>query len=352
MISVVDDMKTVVIKMLALCGLAFLLAGCDRQTETVGQELHITGNTMGTYYSIKVADGVVSDSKAFQAEVDKRLERVNDLMSTYRPNSTLSRFNQFEELSPFAVEPEVAKVVTEALHIGRLSGGALDITVGPLVNLWGFGPDHRPTKMPDEAQLAEVRKRTGLGNLHVEINADADTLRKDIPGLYLDLSSIAKGYGVDEVARYIESLGSRHYLVEIGGELRVKGHNGQGKDWRVAIEKPTADLGSVQEVIKVGDMGIATSGDYRNYYELDGQRLSHTIDPVSGKPIHHKLVSVTVVAPECMTADGLATALMVMGPEKGMAFAQQHGLAVFMVTKTADGFQEAYSEAFSPYLER
>ncbi|GAA4500734.1 FAD:protein FMN transferase ApbE [Pseudaeromonas paramecii] len=338
--------------MLALCGLAFLLTGCNGQSDAVTQELHITGNTMGTYYSIKVADGVVPDAKTFQAEVDKRLERVNDLMSTYRPESTLSRFNQSQELTPFAVEPEVAKVVTEALHIGRLSGGALDITVGPLVNLWGFGPDHRPTKIPDEAQLAEVRKRTGLGNLHVEINADADTLRKDIPGLYLDLSSIAKGYGVDEVAQYIESLGSRNYLVEIGGELRVKGHNGQGQDWRVAIEKPTADLGSVQEVIKVGDMGIATSGDYRNYYELDGQRLSHTIDPVSGKPINHKLVSVTVVAPECMTADGLATGLMVMGTEKGLAFAKQHHLAIFMITKTADGFKEDYSEAFASYLER
>ncbi|WP_409420756.1 FAD:protein FMN transferase [Pseudaeromonas sp. ZJS20] len=345
-------MKSVVSKMLALCGLAFLLAGCNGQSDGVSQELHITGNTMGTYYSIKVADGVVPDAKAFQAEVDKRLERVNDLMSTYRPQSTLSRFNQFEELTPFTVEPDVAKVVTEAVHIGRLTGGALDITVGPLVNLWGFGPDHRPTKMPDEAQLAEVRKRTGLGNLHVEINADADTLRKDIPGLYLDLSSIAKGYGVDQVASYIESLGSRNYLVEIGGELRVKGHNGEGQDWRVAIEKPTADLGSVQEVIKVGDMGIATSGDYRNYYELDGQRLSHTIDPVSGKPINHKLVSVTVVAPECMTADGLATALMVLGTEKGLAFAKAHHLAIFMITKTADGFKEDYSDAFAPYLER
>lgn len=250
------------------------------------------------------------------------------------------------------VSRDTARVVTEAIHLGRESRGALDVTVGPLVNLWGFGPDARPTKIPSEELLTQTRQKTGLGNLHVITSVDADTLRKDIPDLYVDLSAIAKGFGVDKVAEYLESMGSRNYLVEIGGELRINGVNGKGHPWRVAIEKPTANASSVQEVIVAGDNGIATSGEYRNYYEMDGQRFSHTIDPMTGKPIQHRMVSVTVVHPSCMTADGLATVFMVLGPEKSLAYAKERGLAIFVITKTADGFEEAYSDAFKQYLVR
>ncbi|MCS3458092.1 thiamine biosynthesis lipoprotein [Aeromonas sp. BIGb0445] len=314
--------------------------------------MQITGSTMGTYYSIKVADDAILDKAKFQADIDQLLELVNDQMSTYRPESELSRFNQARNATPVVVSRDTARVVTESLHLGRETRGALDVTVGPLVNLWGFGPDAKPTKVPSDELISQTRQKTGLGNLHVITSADADTLQKDIPDLYVDLSSIAKGFGVDKVAEYLEAKGSRNYLVEIGGELRINGVNGKGHPWRVAIEKPTVNLGSVQEVIQVGDNGVATSGDYRNYYELDGQRFSHTIDPATGKPIHHRLVSVTVVHPSCMTADGLATALTVMGPEKGMAYATEKGLAIFMVTKTDEGFEERYSPAFEPFLTR
>ncbi len=144
--------------------------------------------------------------------------------------------------------------------------------------------DKKPTKIPSDELITQTRQKTGLGNLHVVTSVDADTLQKDIPNLYVNLSAIAKGFGVDKVAEYLESLGARNYLVEIGGELRINGVNGKGHPWRVAIEKPTAGTGTVQEVIVPGDNGVATSGDYRNYYELDGQRFSHTIDPRSGKP--------------------------------------------------------------------
>lgn len=347
-------MRSAVKTWLALIGLAFFLTGCGQEKVNTGPEIHITGSTMGTYYSIKVADKIAKTPEAFQAEVDALLERVNDQMSTYRPDSELSRFNQTRDSKPVVVSRDTARVVTESLHLGREARGALDVTVGPLVNLWGFGPDKRPTKVPSDELIAQTRQKTGLGNLHVTTSVDADTLQKDIPDLYVDLSSIAKGFGVDKVAEYIESLGSRNYLVEIGGELRIKGLNGKGHPWRVAIEKPVAGSaeGSVQEVIVVGDNGVATSGDYRNYYEMDGKRFSHTIDPATGKPITHRLVSVTVVHPSCMTADGLATALTVMGPEKGMAYAREKGLAIFMVTKTDEGFREEYSDAFKPYLVR
>ncbi|WP_323891948.1 FAD:protein FMN transferase [Aeromonas allosaccharophila] len=339
-----------VVKTWLAFGLAFFLTGCGQETVQSKPEIHITGSTMGTYYSIKVADRAISDPAKLQAEVDVLLERVNDQMSTYRPDSELSRFNQHRSATPIVVSRDTARVVTEAIHIGRESQGALDVTVGPLVNLWGFGPDKKPTKIPSDELITQTRQKTGLGNLHVVTSVDADTLQKDIPDLYVDLSAIAKGFGVDKVAEYLESLGARNYLVEIGGELRINGVNGKGHPWRVAIEKPTAGTGTVQEVIVPGDNGVATSGDYRNYYELDGQRFSHTIDPRSGKPIQHRLVSVTVIHPSCMTADGLATVFMVMGTEKSLAYANERGLAIFVITKTDNGFEEAYSDAFKPYL--
>ena len=339
-----------VVKTWLAFGLAFFLTGCGQETVQSKPEIHITGSTMGTYYSIKVADSAVQDAARLQAEVDVLLERVNDQMSTYRPDSELSRFNQSRDNKPVVVSRDTARVVTEAIHIGRESQGALDVTVGPLVNLWGFGPDKKPTKVPSDELITQTRQKTGLGNLHVITSVDADTLQKDIPDLYVDLSAIAKGFGVDKVAEYLESLGARNYLVEIGGELRINGVNGKGHPWRVAIEKPTAGTGTVQEVIVPGDNGVATSGDYRNYYELDGQRFSHTIDPRSGKPIQHRLVSVTVIHPYCMTADGLATVFMVMGTEKSLAYANERGLAIFVITKTDNGFEEAYSDAFKPYL--
>ncbi|KAB0670970.1 FAD:protein FMN transferase ApbE [Aeromonas veronii] len=341
-----------VVKTWLAFGLAFFLTGCGQETVQSKPEIHITGSTMGTYYSIKVADSSITDPAKLQAEVDVLLERVNDQMSTYRPDSELSRFNLSRDNKPVVVSRDTARVVTEAIHIGRESQGALDVTVGPLVNLWGFGPDKKPTKVPSDELITQTRQKTGLGNLHVITSVDADTLQKDIPDLYVDLSAIAKGFGVDKVAEYLESLGARNYLVEIGGELRINGVNGKGHPWRVAIEKPTAGTGTVQEVIVPGDNGVATSGDYRNYYELDGQRFSHTIDPRSGKPIQHRLVSVTVIHPSCMTADGLATVFMVMGTEKSLAYANERGLAIFVITKTDNGFEEAYSDAFKPYLAK
>jgi thiamine biosynthesis lipoprotein len=184
-----------VVKTWLAFGLAFFLTGCGQETVQSKPEIHITGSTMGTYYSIKVADSAVQDAARLQAEVDVLLERVNDQMSTYRPDSELSRFNQHKSNTPVVVSRDTARVVTEAIHIGRESRGALDVTVGPLVNLWGFGPDARPTKVPSDELIAQTRQKTGLGNLHVITSADADTLQKDIPDLYVDLSAIAKGFG-------------------------------------------------------------------------------------------------------------------------------------------------------------
>ncbi|WP_041542984.1 FAD:protein FMN transferase [Oceanimonas sp. GK1] len=334
---------------LAPLGLAFLLAACQPANDAAPQ-LHLTGDTMGTYYSVKIVGAEDSRRDALQAEIDRRLELVNDQMSTYREASELSRFNRYDGSAPFAVSADTARVVTAALQLGRLSNGALDVTVGPLVNLWGFGPDARPTEIPSDERLAEVKSQTGLEHLSVQTRAEGEFLQKALPGLYVDLSSIAKGYGVDVVSEYLSEQGLTNHLVEIGGEVRTSGLNAHGQDWRIAVEKPGPGEGVVQQVVALANTSVATSGDYRNYYELDGKRLSHTLDPATGRPITHRLASVTVIHPSCMMADGLATALTVMGTEQALAFAERQGLAVYLLTKTDDGFRVDMSSAFEKYL--
>lgn len=303
---------------------------------------------MGTTYNVKyvVREGE-QPVENLQQELDARLVKINQLMSTYDPESELSRFNQNRFTEPYPVSAETQKVVAEALRLGELSHGVLDITVGPLVNLWGFGPNKRPEKVPSEAQIAEVREYVGLDKLAV-----TDTgLRKTHPLVYVDLSTIAKGYGVDEVAAILEDHGIDDYLVEIGGEMRVKGQRGNGDAWLIAVEKPVAGNRSVQKILSVGTNAVATSGDYRNYYEQDGVRYSHLIDPRTGKPIQHNLVAVTVVTPSSMTADALATALIVMGWDAAIALAEQENLAVLLIRHQDGEFEEYTSAAFNDTVD-
>ncbi|ASU22906.1 FAD:protein FMN transferase ApbE [Vibrio qinghaiensis] len=323
----------------------FILAGCEKSVEQV----HLSGPTMGTTYNIKYlkAEGIPSP-ETLQKEVDRLLEEVNDQMSTYRKDSELSRFNQYQGTEPFAVSSQTATVVKEALRLNGLTLGALDVTVGPLVNLWGFGPEARPDVVPSDAELAERKANIGIEHL----SATDTTLSKDLPNLYVDLSTIAKGWGVDVVADYIQAQGITNYMVEVGGEMRLKGVNREGVPWRIAIEKPTVDERTVQEIIEPGDMAIATSGDYRNYFEQDGVRYSHIINPITGKPIHNKVVSVTVLDASSMTADGLATGLMVLGETKGIEVAEQYNIPVFMIVKTEQGFEEIASSAFKSFLNK
>ena len=330
--------------LVAFASLIFI-AGCEKSVELV----HLSGPTMGTTYNIKyIQQADIPSSSHLQAEIDRLLEQVNDQMSTYRVDSELSRFNQYQGSEPFQVSEQTAMVVKEAIRLNSLTLGALDVTVGPLVNLWGFGPEARRDTVPTEQELAERKAKTGIEYLSVS----GDFLSKTLPNLYVDLSTIAKGWGVDVVADFIESQGIENYMVEVGGEMRLKGRNAQGIPWRIAIEKPSVQERSVQEIIEPGDMAIATSGDYRNYFERDGMRYSHIINPQTGYPIDNKVVSVTVLDKSSMTADGLSTGLMVLGEEKAMAVAELNQIPVFMIIKTDDGFREVASSAFQPYLNR
>ncbi|WP_432468234.1 FAD:protein FMN transferase [Agarivorans sp. Z349TD_8] len=331
---------------LALIGLAFFVSGCSEQNNLY--TLQIEGRTMGTYYQIKVVEprDQLPKGAALQQKIDKLLRQVNLEMSTYLPNSELSLFNQFQSGEPKHISANLAKVMAASLQISEQSAGAFDVTVGPLVNLWGFGPEGRPNKRPDEQALKQARAR--IGYHHLTLNGQL--LSKDLASLYVDLSAIAKGHGVDRVAELIESEGFHNFMVDIGGELRLKGHNDKALSWRIAVEKPVVEQRAVQKIIAPGDNGVATSGDYRNYFEQDGIRYSHTINPKTGQPIANHIVSVTVIAATSMMADGYATALTVMGVDQALAFAEKHQLAIYIIDKQGDEFVEHLSSAFIPFI--
>ncbi|MBB66835.1 MAG: FAD:protein FMN transferase ApbE [Rickettsiales bacterium] len=331
---------------LAIIAISILMiASCSDKPLAVA---HLQGQTMGTTYNVKyvLVEGE-KEVEGLQEEIDAKLVNINKLMSTYDTTSELSRFNQYRYSDNFEVSKETLTVVNEALRLARLSDGVLDVTVGPLVNLWGFGPNKRPEKVPTQADIDAVRDYVG----YEKLSTTPTGLMKANPMLYVDLSTIAKGYGVDEVAAILDAHHLQHYLVEIGGEMRVKGERGDGSEWLIAIEKPVTTERAVQKVVSIGTNAIATSGDYRNYYEEDGKRYSHLIDPNTGSPITHDLVSVTVVNPSSMIADGLATAFNVMGWQRAIDLAEQEQLAVFLIRRTADGFEEYATPEFDKLVE-
>ncbi len=339
-------------KLILVVFLTVFITACFPSNDSAKTEVLLQGRTMGTTYNIKVVSTVEQvDALKLQAKIDAVLKQVNQEMSTYIPSSEISKFNKSSSTDVVEISTGFARVLKESIRLGELSNGKLDITVGPLVNLWGFGPEQRPETVPSEELLASTRSRIGLKNLHLE----GTKLSKDIPELYIDLSTTAKGYGVDVIAELIEENGITNYLVEIGGEMRLKGFKHTGELWAIAIEKPILDPSgeqrAVHQVIIPKDNAVATSGDYRNYFEIDGQRFSHIIDPDTGKPISHNLVSVTVIAPSSMTADGLSTTLMVMGAEQGMKFAVENDLAVLFISKTEHGFTEQFTVKFKQYLK-
>lgn len=308
-----------------------------------------SGSTMGTTYTVKLAAlprGISVDD--VKARTDRTLERINALMSTYRADSEISRFNAATVVTWQAVSAQTQAVVAAALEISRLTGGAFDVTVGPLVDLWGFGPRGALRTPPSAADIAAVRGRVGYRRLSVRERPPS--LRKAQADVAVDLSAIAKGYAVDEVARLLAELGCRDFLVEIGGELRARGRRPGGEPWRVAVERPVSGASAVQRLIELADAAIATSGDYRNFVEIEGRRYSHTIDPAAGAPVTHTLASVSVVHESAMYADALATALMVMGPQRGHAFAERHGLAALLLERTPEGFRELATTAMARLL--
>jgi len=327
-----------------------MLVACSQQ-HAGNAILQITGLTMGTSFAVtlnRLPAGIEFDT--LRTDIDRILVRINDQMSTYQEDSELSRFNQNNTTEWVDVSSELSTVIDTAMQVNRMTHGAFDVTVGKFVNLWGFGPSLPIAIVPSNTVISEVMRMTG--SEHLYLNASSPALRKDVPELYVDLSGIAKGYAVDNIAEYLESVGITNYLVEIGGELRASGKNQHDMAWEVVIERPMPLVRERHQTIRLRNRAIATSGDYRNYIERDGKRLSHTIDPNTGKPITHNLASVTVMASSAMQADALATGLMVLGADAGYDVALHEHVAALFLVKHGDGFREKVTPALEGYLER
>jgi thiamine biosynthesis lipoprotein len=326
---------------------AVLLPACAAGTPT-RYTAEFTGPSMGTTWTVKVVSGPDGlsgdDSRAIDRGIRDGLARINQLMSTWDATSELSRFNQSASLEPFAVAPETFDVFRWSVRLWEETGGALDPSLSPLIEAWGFGTD-RSVPAPDDATIERLKADTGMSL--VELDAEGEWVRKRRPGVRLDFSALAPGYAADRIAEQLTARGLTDYLVDVGGELVARGTNADGQPWQVAIERPQVEGRSAGRVVPVVDHAMATSGDYRNFREVNGARLTHILDPRNGRPVHHALASVTVLDALAVRADGLSTALMVMGPDAAMRFATDRRVPALFLIRRADGsFEERASPAF------
>jgi thiamine biosynthesis lipoprotein len=321
------------------------LAACSRPADPIV----LNGLTMGTTWTVQLGQPP-SDQPvaALRREIEALLEQVNDEMSTWREDSDLSRFNRLEPGQSQVLPEGFARVLEMALDLAGQTGGAFDPTVGPLVNLWGFGPDGRVREAPDQSALQAARERVGYWRL------EYDPVRRELTqpgGVYLDLSGIAKGWGVDVVAEHLLAAGIDDFLVDIGGDMRLSGTRPDGQAWRIAIERPVPGTRDIYQVIQPGSVAMVTSGTYRQFFEADGRRFSHTIDPRTGEPVQHPAISITVIGDNATWIDGLATALGVLDPDEAYEFAVERNLAVLWILQVNGELEERYTPAFAPLIE-
>lgn len=306
---------------------------------------------MGTTYRVLVrSESAGFDAAKLHKMIDQELIYINKLMSTYDVNSEISRFNRSAQITPFKLSSETTEVLAFSLQLARQTQGAFDPTVSPLVNLWGFGPVRSDAKIPPADAISRVRAEIGFDAL--ALDATDNTLRSQLPR-QLDLSAVAKGYAVDRLAAILIEAGLSDFLVEVGGELVAKGTKFEDVPWRVAIESPDPGNRGIFKALSLRDKAVATSGDYRNFFESNGQRYSHTLDPRTGSPVDHTTVSVTVLADTAMVADGWATALNVLGLDEGLKLANERGLAALFIsrTDTSERRQSYESDTMKAYLE-
>jgi FAD:protein FMN transferase len=346
-----------------LLGLFFLGPGCGEQAPPA--LLKLSGQTMGTTWNATLVGPPATVD--FQSAIQAAVEEVDRKMSTYREDSELSRFNRADAGESFRISILTLKVLGNALTLAEKSGGAFDPTILPLVEGWGFGAGDG-VEQPSAEQIAEWQSQMGWQHLSIgerspsseveagtspTLNSTTFPIEKTKAGLRVDLSANAKGFGVDHAATAIQSNGCSNFLIEVGGELRASGRKADGTAWRIGIDRPKDDLFAprdLQQVLEVGNWSVATSGDYRNYREVDGKRISHLIDPRTGYPITHNLASVTVIAKDCMTADGLATAITILGVEQGLKLLEQYPQThAYFILRDGDGFQVRESVGFQAF---
>ncbi|WP_412481719.1 FAD:protein FMN transferase [Pseudomonas asiatica] len=321
-----------------LCFLLMLLTACN-QGPTLER---LGGPTMGSSYSIQyVREPGGPAPVQVQAAVETILHDIDQHYSTYRGDSTISRFNQLPANQCQVLPPDMLELVSLGQHLAEQSGGAFDLTVEPLLDLWGFGPQARHEQVPDPSALAQVRQRVGYRHLHI----DGQALCKDAP-VKLDFNSIAAGHAVDLIAARLQAMGVANFVAEATGELKAAGRKPDGSPWRIALELPREDRQIARQIIPVNGLSVSTSGDYRHYFEENGRRYSHTFDARLGRPVQHDLAAVTVLDASALQADGYSTLLLILGPERGWDFAVAHGLAAVLVTRAEGGFVSRATPAF------
>ena len=314
------------------------LSGCGND----GSMESFSGPTMGSTYTIKyLRHSGLPAPREVQVEVEQILAEVDRQMSTYRSDSDIERFNALPANGCQVMPAPVLELIRVGEQLSQQSDGSYDLTVEPLMNLWGFGPQGREEKVPSAEALANVRQRVG----HQHLRIDGQQLCKDA-AVEVDFNSIAAGYAVDRIAARLQALGIHDYLAEATGELKASGHKLDGSPWKIALEVPRDDQQVAQRILALDGYGVSTSGDYRNYFLQDGRRFSHTFDARTGEPVLHTLASVTVINPSALMADGLSTLLLILGPERAWDYAQTHDIAAFFVLRADTGFVTRSSSAF------
>jgi thiamine biosynthesis lipoprotein len=311
-------------------------------------EYLVRGETMGTTYNVKmVFDKLKSSDELnnYQVAIEKSLDSVDRLMSTYRSDSEVSILNNAPLGQAASVSSQTYNVLYASQIISRLTDGSFDITIGPLVDLWGFGPKYKPDIVPNKEDILAAKSLVNWQAINLN-----DGLVAKTQNVRVDLSAIAKGYAVDQVALSLKNLNVSNFLVEVGGEISAYGINQHKIAWVLGIEQPNISGRKAYTTVSLKNASLATSGDYRNYYEQDGKRYSHTIDPETGNPVTHRLASVSVISDSCMESDALATALMVMGEEKGYQFALKENINAYFIYRENELFKTIYTPGFEPYL--
>ncbi|MDP6190547.1 MAG: FAD:protein FMN transferase [Gammaproteobacteria bacterium] len=323
-----------------------VLSGCLAPQQTPLKT--ITGLAMGTSYTVKWLVVNESAEQAYPDQINALVRQIEESMSTYMDASDLSGLNGAPAGIWHSVPADMAALIGHAQTISQSTDGAFDITIGPVVDLWGFGPDPKPETIPTADQLDALRPLVGYQQ--IAVRQDPPAVKKANTNA-IDLSAIAKGYAVDRVAQWLQARGIAHFMVEIGGEIRTRGTKLEGQPWRIAIESPGQQARSVFEVVRVEDRALATSGNYRNYYEENGIRYAHTLDPKSLQPVRHKLASVTVMTDNAAEADALATALMVLGEDQGVAWAALHKVPAYFIIWQDDQFVSRQTAGFEQFIE-
>lgn len=323
-----------------------LMIGCSSEPEK--QPVRLQGQIFGTFWLATFPDNWSADQvKQLDTGIRRELDKVNNSMSTYKQDSELNLFNAAPLEKWVDLSPELFEVLSLSQAIAQSSQGAFDVTVGALVNLWSFGPEARPETIPEPELLKQRLEQTGYQ--YLQLNAERQQARR-MKDSYVDLSGIAKGYAVDQVARWLKSQGVDNFLLNIGGDLIVAGERQKDQPWRIGVETPDESMQVAHHILPVSNVSVATSGDYRNFYVVDGRRMSHTINPKTGEPVDHHLASVTVLHPSNAIADAWATALTVIGTESALQLANREGLEVLLISRENDQWKSWLSESMKQRL--